>query len=157
MERQLLCQTVKTWDEINAILISPVRPEYQWFVTSFLEGCRDNGYEPQDTSRVFSLEINMLLDAMLRPARQGRALWSAESMKAQLKTMLTQWARLRTWPQLRISVEQPLEPTLEFFVTNKHVWEAAREKWIEESEAKTLALLQKWETDRNGGSAIAGG
>ena len=125
-------------------------------MTAFLQCCHDNGYEVKDTSQVFAFEINMFLDAMLRPARQGMGLWTAESIRVQLKTMIEEWPKLGTWTQLRLPVEQPSEPTLEFFITNKHLWEAAREKWIEESEAKTLALLQRWESDRNDGPATAG-
>ena len=43
VERHMLREKVKSLDELNAILTAPVRPEYQWFVTAFLEVCRDNG------------------------------------------------------------------------------------------------------------------
>ena len=157
VEKQLLRQKVATLDELNSILTAPVRPEYDWFVTSFLEGCRDNGYEPQDTSQVFALEINMFLDGMLRPARQGKALWTTASIKAQLKTMIEEWPKLGTWTQLGLPVEQPPEPTLEFFITNTAVWQAARERWIDEKDAKILTLLQTWESARNDGPVTAGG
>lgn len=156
VEKQLLRQKVTTLDDLNAILTSPVRPEYQWFVTEFLQVCRDNGYEVKDTSQAFALEINLLLDSMLRPARQGKGLWTAESIRAQLKTMIEEWPKLGTWTQLRLPIEQPSEPNLEFFITNPAVWQAARERWIDEKDAKLLALLQRLESDRNGGSAIAG-
>ena len=157
MEKQLLRQKVKTLDELNAIFTSPVRDEHQWFVTAFLRGCHDNGYEVKDTSQVFGLEINMLLDKMLRPARQGMSLWTAESIRVQLKTMIEEWPKLGTWTQLRLPIEQPPEPTLEFFINNPAIWQTARERWIDEKDAKVLALLQTWEVERNDGSAIAGG
>ena len=106
----------------------------------------------RDTSEAFALEINMFLDAMLKPVRQGQALWTAGSIKAQLQTMIEVWLKLVTWPQLRLPIEQPEEPTLEFFITNTVVWEAARAKWIDEKDSYVLNLLQTWEDERNSGA-----
>lgn len=155
VEKQLLTQKAKTLDELNAILTSPVRLEYEWFLSEFLQCCRDNGYEVKDTSRAFTLEINIFLDGMLN--RQGKASWTTASIKAQLKTMIEEWPKLGAWAQLRLPVEQPPEPTLEFFITNPAVWQAARERWIDEKDANVLRFLERIERDRNGASAIAGG
>ncbi len=147
VEKQLLKQKVQTLDQLTAILSAPVRPEYRWFVTEFLQCCHENGYEVEDTSQVYALEINALLDGILRPAYQGRPLWTKESVKTQLRTMIEDWTGLRGWPQLPISVERPTVPTLKFFVTNQVVWESARQRLAEQSEVKILKIFEMLEHD----------
>ncbi len=110
-------------------------------MTAFLESCRTHGYEVTDTSQALAFEINMSLGGMLRRSLQGRADWTAESIKAQLRMMIENWPQVTTKSGLAGLVEQPPAPTLEFFVTNKAVWQAAREKYIDENESKILRIL----------------
>ncbi len=150
VEKEMLRRAVKTLDDLNAILTAPVKPEYQWFVEEFLQVCRDNGYDVTDTSQTLALEINMFLDSMLKPeSRHGKSLWTASSLKVQLKMMIQEWKKLPTWKQLRLPIEPPSVPSLEFFVTNRVVWEAARERCIEEQETKMLNFLEQFETGRS--------
>ena len=145
VEKQLLRDKVNSLDELNAILTARVREDYEWFVSGFLQCCSDNGYEVKDTSKAFSFEINMLLDVMLNPARRDRALWTTESVRAQMKMIIEEWSTLMTWTQLSLPIKQPSEPTLEFFITNPALWQAARERWTEQNEAKVLRLLEEIE------------
>jgi hypothetical protein len=145
VEKPLLKKKVRNLDELLAILTAPVRAEYEWFVTEFLRLCRQAGYEAEDTSKALSLEINMFLDSIIKPGYQGRAMWATDSIKAQLETMIENWAQLKTWPELRISIDQPSAPTLEFFITNQALWDAARERAANESEAKMLKIFEMLE------------
>ena len=52
--------------------------------------------------------------------------------------IITEWPRLRSWKEFSISIEPPSEPTLEFLVANRHVWEDARERLAEQSEVSIL-------------------
>jgi hypothetical protein len=147
VEKELLGKKVKSVEDLNAILAAPVRPEYQWFVAGFLQCCRDNGYEAEDTSKAHAFDINILLDSMLRAGYGGRAEWTAESIKAQLKHIIEEWPRLKTW-QARLTVEPPSVPTLEFLVMDKAIWQAAKEKLISRNEAELSALFDRLETGR---------
>jgi hypothetical protein len=147
VEKDLLRERVNSFDDLNAILNAPVRPEYQWFVAEFLQCCSDNRYEAEDTSQEYAFEINILLDSMLRAGYGGRAEWTAESIKAQLRIIVAEWARLKTW-QARLTVEPPSVPTLEFLVMDKAIWQAAKERWSDENDAKLSALLDRFESGR---------
>jgi hypothetical protein len=150
VDKQLLRQKVKTLEQLNALLTAPVRAEHKWFVNEFLQCCAENDYQAEDTSGVLSFEINLLLDSMLRPGYRGKALWTTESIRAQIKMIIEQWRELATWSQLRLAINHSSEPTLQFLVTNKAVWEAARERWNEENDAKIMQVLERMESGNAG-------
>jgi hypothetical protein len=145
VEKLLLRKQIDSLEDLNAILTAPVRPEYQWFVNEFLQHCTDNGYEAEDTSRAHAFEINILLDSMLRAGYGEKADWTVESMKAQLKNIIEEWPRLKTW-KARITSEPPSVPTLEFLVTDKAIWQAARERCIHQNDAKLSAIFDRFQT-----------
>ena len=142
VDRQRLLKRVANLDDLTAILTAPVRCEYTWFVAEFVQSCRNQGYEVEDTSGSCGLEINMFLDALLRPAHQGKAVWSTESVKNQLRTIIEHWAG--GWTQLR-DLAHPSVPTLEFLVNCRALWEAARQISIEAEESKILSIMARFE------------
>jgi len=145
VDKQSLKTRVKTLDDLNAILTAPIKPEHQWFVQEFLQTCADHAYKAKDTSNTYAFEINMRLDEMFKPSNQGRALWTVESIRVHLKMIISQWNQLQSWSQLRVSVDQPAEPTLKFLINNPGVWEAARARCIDEQEAKMRKLFERYD------------
>jgi hypothetical protein len=145
VEKELLQKRIGSLDELSAVLTAPVQPEYQWFVAEFLQCCHDNGYGAEDTSQEYAFEINVLLDSMLRPRYGGRAEWTPESMKAQLRYIIEEWTKLKSW-KANLTTEPPAVPTLAFLVTDTAIWRAARERWSDENESKLSAIFDRFQT-----------